>query len=94
MMYGFQDVGPGWVVIMERLCARLQFVAGLEFRLTSVKMKGTLRISFRGGSDVVAAAVDAAKAEALDTCELCGRARPLLEKDGFWAVRCGKCAVG
>jgi len=94
MMYGFQGVGPGWLAIMDRLCARLQAIAGPEFKFTSVKEKmGTLRISYRCGCDEVEAVVEAAKAEAQGTCMICGKARQLREREGCWTVRCGRCAV-
>jgi hypothetical protein len=91
---GFQGVGPGWLPILERLCARLQVIAGPEFKFTSVKEKmGTLRVSYRGGDDEVAMVVAAAKAEALVTCMSCGAAGDLTEVEGWWAVRCGRCAA-
>jgi hypothetical protein len=95
LMFGFQGVGPGWLTIMERLCSRLMPIVGPEFKFTSVKEKvGCLRIAFRGGSDAIGEAVDAAKAKAMVTCDQCGAAGSLLEMDRLWAVRCGKCAVG
>ncbi|WP_433971955.1 hypothetical protein [Tunturiibacter lichenicola] len=94
MRWGFQGVGSGWLPIMERLCIRLQSIAKPTFKLISVKEKlGSLRITFCGGSDAIGEAVDAAKAEAMVTCDQCGAAGALLVTDELWAVRCGKCAV-
>jgi hypothetical protein len=94
LMFGFQGVGPGWLAIIERLCTRLQAIAGPEVKFTSVKEKGTLRISYRGGNDEVEAAVESAKADALLTCEMCGAPETVKRQNGVWAVTCEKCANG
>jgi hypothetical protein len=94
MMYDFQGMGPGWCAVMDRLCAELPAIAGSEFKCISVKSKmGSLRIAYRGGNDAIEAAVDAAKAEAWVTCMSCGAAGELTEVEGWWAVRCGRCAA-
>ena len=94
MHLGFEEVGPGWLPTLERLCARLQLIAGPEFRITSVKEKmGSLRIAFRGGNDEVQAAIADAQSEAQSTCMSCGAAGTLREVEGWWVVTCGKCAT-
>jgi hypothetical protein len=94
MQWGFQGVWPGWLPILEHLCARLQLISGPEFKFTSVKEKmGTLRIAFRGGDDATDAEIERAQAMALITCMACGAAGELREREGLWAVRCGRCAV-
>ena len=94
MRFGFENVGPGWLPTLERLCARLQLIAGPEFRITSVKEKmGSLRIAFRGGNDEVQAAIADAQSEAQSTCMSCGAAGTLREVEGWWVVTCGKCAT-
>jgi hypothetical protein len=66
MHRGFENVGKGWLGIMDRLCARLLPIAPQDFRILAVKSKyGTLRIAYRGGDDAVEAVIEAAKAEAL-----------------------------
>lgn len=94
MQWGFQGVGPGWLPIIEKMCADLASVAPVGFATASVKEKyGALRVSYRGGGEEVDAAVEAAKAEALVTCMICGVAGELREREGLWAVRCVRCAV-
>jgi hypothetical protein len=94
-MYGFQGIGPGWLPVMERLCIRLQSGPKSALRLISVKEKlGSLRISFRGGDNAIGEAVNAAKIEAMVTCDQCGAAGALRDMDGLLAVRCKKCEVG
>jgi hypothetical protein len=94
MQWGFQGVGPGWLGIMDRLCDELQSIAEPQFRCVSVKSKqGTFRLNYRGGNEVIEKLVEAAKAEALVTCEECGSPGMLEERDGGFAVRCGRCAV-
>jgi hypothetical protein len=95
MMYGFQGVAPGWLAIMDRLCAQLQAVDKPKFRFNSVKEKlGCLRIAFRDGSDAIGETVNAAKAEAMVTCDQCGAPGALREMDGLWAARCEQCKMG
>jgi hypothetical protein len=93
MMYGFQDIGPGWLAILERLCARLHAIAEPTFWLASVKEKlGSLRIAHRGDNEAIEAVVEVARAAALVTCELCGAAGEHREVGGWLAVRCPACA--
>jgi hypothetical protein len=73
MHLGFQFAGSGWLGVMATLCERLvPLVGDSGFRILSVKSKfGTLRVTYRGGSDAVEAEIEAAKAEA--TWEFCGQ---------------------
>jgi len=90
MCWGF-DCQDGWFDIVWRLSQKLE---ALGARADQVKEKyGTLRVYFTcpaAGYDEAETAVDAAEAESLVTCEVCGV--PGKINDGPWfAVRCPAC---
>jgi hypothetical protein len=92
MRFGFQGIGEGWLVIMVKLCERLETIAAQNFKITGVKPKfGTLRISYRGGDESIEQIIDDAKAEALTTCEVCGADGQTLTRNNVNVVRCLDC---
>jgi hypothetical protein len=65
LMFGFEGVGPGWLKIIDLMCAELAPCAPVGFAIICVKEKyGSLRVIYRGGDDRVEAIVEAAKSEA------------------------------
>lgn len=93
MHLGLQ-LGAGWMQVIERMCERLVPLApGTGLQITSVKSKmGTLRVSYRGGSDATRVVIEAARIGAAAHCEGCGGPGTLREVGGWWMVRCGECA--
>lgn len=96
MHIGFQGMGEGWLVLMAKLCQRLEPIAADDFKIISVKPKfGRLRIAYRGGDETIEGMVEAAKAEALTMCEICGTEGEM--RGEGWSRRCpvwGLSAVG
>lgn len=85
--------GRGWFPPIDQMCQRLQPLAeGTGLRIVSVKQDmGVLRVAYRGGNDVVRAAIEAGAIEAAHSCEMCGDPGVLGEVDGWWMVRCAAC---
>jgi hypothetical protein len=94
MHRGFENVGEGWLGIMDSLCARLLPIAPLNFRIVCVKSKyADLRVIYRGGDDVTDTAVAEARATAARTCPVCGgEGERRTTADGWWQVWCSACA--
>ena len=94
MHFGLQ-VDRGWLPVIAEMCAELELVAPVGFSIVSIKEKnGSLRLIYRGGTGAVEMAVAKAKERATLTCDQCGEAGELRQREGLWAVRCGECAVG
>lgn len=98
MTFGFQLNGSGGLVLLYRLCEKLQLIAlelrtrGIEFKILQIKQKlGTLRMAHRGGNDAIQAEIDRARAVALRTCELCGKPGELRSEHGYLIVLCRGC---
>ncbi len=80
MVDGFGN-GDGWFEIIWRLCCHLEpLVAEMErsthcrFEVLQVKEKfGGLRFYVSQHTDAITKGIEAAKIEALHTCEVCGR---------------------
>lgn len=98
MAFGFQLNGPGWLGLLDGLCATLQRLAGDirgrggEFKILQVKQKlGALRIYYRGGDDQIEAEIDRAIGQARHICEICGRSGELHSDSGYLIIRCADC---
>jgi hypothetical protein len=75
-------VGPGWHPIIDRLAADL-LKLGWDGKVLQVKEKfGGLRFYIEQDMDVLHDRIDAAKAEAYRTCEICGT--PGIARSGGW----------
>jgi predicted HicB family RNase H-like nuclease len=89
--YAGAEVGPGWVPLIDRLCARL-IELGWDRECARIKEKfGGLRFYIGGTPDetykAIHDAIDEAEAESLRTCEECGEpGRPTTK--GWIKTRC------
>lgn len=85
-------VEPGWFPIIDRLCAKLQHLDGLE--ATQIKEKfGTLCFYTNYITPLVTSAVREAEIESAKTCEYCGKPGKLRDKEDRWMkTLCNSCA--
>jgi hypothetical protein len=100
MPYGFQ-CNDGWFDLVWRLCERLEPVVselnatlpdGDRFEVSQVKQKlGSLRFYVSHCNAAIDAEIDGARLESLRTCENCGRAGSLRNKEGWLASLCEEC---
>lgn len=105
---GYPTVGDGWQLIVEKAVARIDEAVGellkdakAIVRVVQIKEKlGGLRIYVDWTAlppDVAAKireAIDLAEARASCTCEVCGGAGRLHDRDGWYLTRCERHAEG
>ena len=94
--WGF-ECGPGWLPIIDRLCADLVDIIREEglagFHILQVKEKhGSLRVHAAGGNDRVWDRIDAAEDQSAITCEACGaHPHPIRDRNGWLSTCCDPC---
>jgi hypothetical protein len=93
------EIRAGWRGVLARLLERLEVLIAAQpaaerdrFRVTDVKEKfGRLVVYLAsGGTDDMAAAIQAAYAESETVCDICGAPGHLAERGptGWWSTRC------
>lgn len=88
--------GEGWYSIIDNLCARIQqhVTANDVQQVTAIQIKekcGELRFYYRGGDEHVRSSVNAAKADSITVCEVCGAPGMLNPTpSAWWRTRCEK----
>ena len=89
------EIGRGWHPIVREMAIAIAEVAP-GARCTQVKEKfGALRVytwadplTTTEVRDAIRAAIDAAEARSLQTCERCGNLGQLIQNETWWRVRC------
>lgn len=86
----YDDVGPGWRPILERLVVKLRTL-GWDEDVHQVKEKfGTLRFYIGQGTREIWDAIDDADRESMLTCEDCGAAG-IIRRGGWLRTLCDFC---
>jgi hypothetical protein len=90
------DIMTGWRPIMERLLYKLEAEITAQpieerdrFRILQIKEKfGRLTVYTADSTPDMDRAIEAAADESIRTCEVCGAARELRQRNFWWAPRC------
>lgn len=91
------ECGPGWYLLLERLCSQVQSrvdnhkIEQVVFRQIKEKF-GALRVYYSGGDDYVDGLVDMIEAVSTVVCENCSAPAKLTRLKGGWLKTvCEKC---
>jgi hypothetical protein len=90
------EINAGWRPILERLLGRLEALIGAQpmdardrFRVLQIKEKfGRLTVYLANSTPDMDVAIQEAADESTRTCEVCGAAGELKERDYWWSPRC------
>ena len=92
IQWGIQ-CGDGWLRIIEALCDVLSAVEveGASKRIEAVQVKekfGVMRFYARNASEMQSGMIRMAEAMSARTCEICGSPGVMMNRDGWYKVRC------
>jgi len=86
---GWKPIVVGLLTALDAEIAKQPASERASFRVVTIKQKlGALRVYMASWTEVMQAAIDAAEAASLRTCEVCSRPGKRRVCQGLWMTRC------